>query len=81
MAKTFEAVFDGKVFHPDGKVKLTPNKHYILIVREKFEKVDSLNAWDILDGLTGTLEAPEDWAFEHDHYLYGIPRKREKELS
>jgi len=80
MVKTFEAVFDGKVFHPDGKIKLTPNKHYILVVREKGEKEASLNAWDILDGLTGTIEAPEDWAVEHDHYLYGVPRKRGKEL-
>ena len=80
MAKTFEAVFDGKVFHPDGRIKLTPNKHYILVVREKDEKAASLNAWDILDGLTGTIEAPEDWAVEHDHYLYGVPRKRGKEL-
>lgn len=80
MAKTFEAIFDGKVFRPDSEVKLTPNKHYILVVREKVEKADSLNAWDILDELTGTIEAPEDWAFEHDHYLYGVPRKRGKEL-
>jgi hypothetical protein len=80
MAKTFEAVFDGKVFHPDGRIKLTPNKHYILVVREKDEEAASLNAWDILDGLTGTIEAPEDWAVEHDHYLYGVPRKRGKEL-
>ena len=81
MAKTFEAVFDGKVFHPDGRIKLTPNKHYILVVHEKVEDEASLNAWDILDGLTGTIEAPEDWAVEHDHYLYGVPRKRGKELS
>lgn len=80
MAKTFEAVFDGKVFHPEGRIKLTPNKHYILVVREKDEEAASLNAWDILDGLTGTIEAPEDWAVEHDHYLYGVPRKKGKEL-
>jgi len=80
MAKTFEAVFDGKVFHPDGRIKLTPNKHYILVVHEKVEDEASLNAWDILDGLTGTIEASEDWAVEHDHYLYGIPRKSGKEL-
>ncbi len=80
MAETCEAIFDGKVFHPDGKIKLTPNKHYILIVHEKVEEPDSSNAWDILDGLTGAIEAPKDWSIEHDHYLYGIPRKLEKEL-
>ena len=25
---------------------------------------------DILDKLTGTVEAPEDWVVNHDHYLY-----------
>ena len=80
MAKTFGATFDGNVFHPDGRIKLTPNKHYILVVHEKVEEAVSLNAWDILDGLTGTIEAPEDWSLEHDHYLYGVPRKKEKEL-
>lgn len=80
MAKTFEALFDGKVFHPDGRIKLTPNKHYILVVREKVEDEVSLNAWDILDALTGSIRAPEDWAIEHDHYLYGVPRKKGKEL-
>ena len=75
MAETIEAVFDGKVFHPEGKIKLTPNKHYILVVRDKNMKSDSPNAWDVLDELTGAVEAPEDWALEHDHYLYSAPRK------
>jgi len=78
MAETFEAVFDGEVFHPDGKIDLEPNRHYILVVREKPEKRDTLNAWDILDDLTGIIEAPEDWSFQHDHYLYGVPRKKGK---
>jgi hypothetical protein len=25
--------------------------------------------------MTGTYEAPEDWSSEHDHYLYGTPKK------
>jgi hypothetical protein len=32
------------------------------------------DAWDVLEALTGTLEAPQDWASEHDHYLYGTPK-------
>ena len=77
MNEVFEPVFDGEVFHPDGKIDLIPNKHYILIVHEKPQNTDSPNAWDILEDLTGLIEAPEDWSLEHDHYLYGIPRKRE----
>lgn len=35
------------------------------------------NAWDVLESLTGTVEAPTDWSTEHDHYLYGTPKRQE----
>jgi hypothetical protein len=35
------------------------------------------NAWDVLESLTGTIEAPTDWSSEHDHYLYGSPKHQE----
>ncbi len=35
--------------------------------------------WDTLAGLTGVVEAPADWALEHDHYLYGTPKQSEKQ--
>jgi hypothetical protein len=38
------------------------------------------NAWDILESLTGTVEAPADWSAEHDHYLYGTPKRQETDL-
>jgi hypothetical protein len=28
------------------------------------------DAWDVLEALTGTVEASEDWSVRHDHYLY-----------
>jgi hypothetical protein len=37
------------------------------------------NAWDVLESLTGTVEAPADWSTDHDHYLYGIPKRPESE--
>lgn len=33
------------------------------------------SAWDILESLAGTVDAPADWSLEHDHYLYGTPRR------
>ncbi|NJN87441.1 MAG: hypothetical protein HC881_15470 [Leptolyngbyaceae cyanobacterium SL_7_1] len=33
------------------------------------------NAWDVLESLTGTIEAPTDWSAEHGHYLYGTPKQ------
>lgn len=37
------------------------------------------NAWDVLESLTGTVEAPTDWSAKHDHYLYGTPKHHEPE--
>lgn len=32
------------------------------------------NAWDVLEALIGTIDAPKDWSSEHNHYLYGAPK-------
>jgi len=32
------------------------------------------NAWDILESIMGTVEAPPDWSINHDHYLYGTAK-------
>jgi hypothetical protein len=32
------------------------------------------DAWDVLEQLTGSVDAPEDWSVEHNHYLYGAPK-------
>lgn len=34
--------------------------------------------WSFMEGLIGSVEGPEDWAAEHDHYLYGSPRRYER---
>jgi hypothetical protein len=31
--------------------------------------------WDLLEQAAGTVEMPADWASEHDHYLYGTPKR------
>lgn len=37
------------------------------------------DAWDVLESLSGAVEAPADWSAEHDHYLYGTPKRQEIE--
>ena len=32
------------------------------------------NAWDVLESIMGTVEAPPDWSINHDHYLYGTAK-------
>lgn len=31
--------------------------------------------WDFLEDTAGTVEMPGDWSSEHDHYLYGTPKR------
>jgi len=67
----FTAFFDGHIFKPTGEISLTPNRQYVLLIKQKNKESSALNALEVLDKLTGTIEAPEDWAVNHDHYLYG----------
>jgi transcriptional regulator with XRE-family HTH domain len=36
----------------------------------------STGPWADVEALIGSIEGPTDWAAEHDHYLYGTPRRR-----
>lgn len=33
------------------------------------------NLWDKLRNIAGTVEGPEDWARNHDHYIHGTPKR------
>jgi hypothetical protein len=33
------------------------------------------SVWNFLEQAAGTVEMPADWASEHDHYLYGTPKR------
>lgn len=37
------------------------------------------DALDLLEKLIGTVEGPADLAAEHDHYLYGTPKRAARE--
>lgn len=43
---------------------------FVITLRQQHLQASS-NAWDVLESLTGTVEAPADWSAEHDRYLYG----------
>lgn len=38
------------------------------------------DAWDMLESMTGTVEAPSDWSAEHNHYLYGTPKRQDSDV-
>ena len=48
---------------------------FVLNLRQHSKK--DANAWDVLESLTGAIEAPADWSSEHDHYVYGTPKQQE----
>ena len=52
---------------------------FVLNLRQEHLQ-ESGNAWDVLESLTGTTEAPTDWSAEHDHYLYGTPKHQSNEV-
>lgn len=37
---------------------------------------ESSDPWDIIEGLIGTIDGPNDWSSQHDHYLYGTPKRQ-----
>jgi hypothetical protein len=74
MEKTLTVVFDGRALYPEGPLDLLPNTRYTITIQDILPPSPAGNLWDTLQLLTGTLEAPADWAGEHDHYLYGTPK-------
>ena len=34
--------------------------------------------FDTIRDLVGSVEGPEDWAAEHDHYIHGTPKREGK---
>ena len=73
---TIRGRFDGKVFVPHEPVNLPPDRAVVLHVEIAPDNGHpSGNVWDTLERQIGTVDAPPDWSAEHDHYLYGTPRR------
>jgi hypothetical protein len=69
------AVFDGKVFRPDTPPPLEPNTRCLLTVEVPTVRAGVRPAWDVLAEYAGSVDASADWSAEHDHYLYGSPKR------
>jgi len=72
------AHYDGKVIVPDEPVDLAPNQ--ALIVRIETRRPDepptreSALAWLVANAGEST-DIPSDLSHQHDHYLYGVPKR------
>lgn len=78
MTKTVHAIFDGKVFRPEKEVQLKSNQRYRLKIEplakdELIESVETDSAFDLASLAVKT--GITDLATNHDHYLYGMPKK------
>jgi hypothetical protein len=73
---TVSVVYDGEVLRPETPPDLETNTRYVAVIQVEENGAPSGNAWDVLEEFAGTVDAPSDWASEHDHYLYGIPKQQ-----
>jgi hypothetical protein len=76
---TIKARFDGRVFVPDGPVNLPVGLELEIPVNGSAAAEGStaslLDLLAKLDELPVNEEWPPDGAEQHDHYLYGVPRR------
>ncbi len=78
MSTVVRATFDGQSLFPESPVDLEPNGQYIITIEPCCHKISESSAWDVLETAIGAVDAPADWASEHDHYLYGIAKRGKK---
>ncbi len=73
MTQTFTVRFDGKVLIPDGPVELPVGQ--TLKVHLEVPENASPRFADLAQFAADLPDAPTDLAAQHDHYLYGSPKK------
>lgn len=73
--QTIIAVYDGQVLRPEGPLDLDVNARYRVTITPATEETEGDTLWDYLQRIAGTVEMPPDWPAEHDHYLYGTPKR------
>jgi hypothetical protein len=67
----------GTVNNGQRVIRYNSNKGSDPATKQRPQAAQQPTGWEAIAGLIGTVEAPIDWSAEHDHYLYGSP-KREK---
>ena len=73
MTRTIAAHFDGKAIIPDEPVQLPVGQRLRVCI--EFSEGESPRFADLLDLAADLPDAPSDLAAQHDHYLYGSPKR------
>jgi hypothetical protein len=75
----FSAHFDGRNICPDEPISLPENVPLRVTVDENSAAptgaAGPLDLFDRLETEAGLIDGPTDWSTEHDHYLYGAPKR------
>jgi len=73
---TVRAHFDGKVIVPDEPLDLPPNQAVMVRIEpiQNKSSEESALAWIAANAVESDA-LPTDLADQHDHYLYGRPKK------
>jgi hypothetical protein len=75
----FSAHFDGKHLLPDEPVSLPENVPLRVTVdagsKPPIANTGPFDVFDRLEAEVGLVDGPSDWAAEHDHYLFGTPKR------
>ncbi len=81
MTTTVRAKFDGRVLVPEGPVDLPVNQMLELEVRhtptEQARKPALQELLEAASKFPPDPDAPRDGAAQHDHYLYGTPKRED----
>lgn len=75
--KILHVHFDGKVLRPDEPVDLKTNVRYRITIEDE-DSSSKQSIWEVLSEYSGKIDGPEDWSEEHDHYLYGIQKRKKR---
>lgn len=73
---TIRAHFDGQVLVPEEPIDLPQGRVFRLVLEEEEKPLAGLAALaEWAEGLPSDPESPRDGAAQHDHYLYGTPKR------
>lgn len=72
---TVKARFDGHVFIPEQPVNLPTDTVVEIPLLPAAGANGPGGVWQVLRAYAGSVEAPEDWSEQLDHYLYGTPKQ------
>ncbi len=77
MQQTLVVIFDGEVFRPEEPIDLQPNVRYEITVTSVTEAGQHENDSRPLRRYAALAQdlGIEDLAAQHDHYLYGTPKR------